>query len=83
MLQSTTISKICKDLSLFEYSSLAKSSFSWYSSFMNSSTMEKFSGKFEVYFFKEFEFLELGFHGKLEFQNDGRPLYIFKTVVDC
>ena len=32
MLQSTTVSKICKNLSLFGYSSLAKSSFPWYSS---------------------------------------------------
>ena len=45
--------------------------------------MKKFSRKFEVYFFKEFEFLKFEFHGKLEFQNDSRSLHIFKTMVDC
>ena len=35
MLQSTTDSEIRRDLSLFGYSSLVKSSFSWYSSTMN------------------------------------------------
>ena len=37
---------------------------------------KNFSRKFEVYFFKELEFLEL------EFQKGGRSLHIFKIVVD-
>ena len=47
----------------------------------------KFSGKFEVYFFIELEFLELEFHGKLEFhilefQKGSKSLHIFKIVVN-
>ena len=57
---------------------------------------KNFSRKFEVYFFKELEFLELEFQkgGRslhifkivvdyLEFQKGGRSLHISKTVVDC
>ena len=45
---------------------------------------KKISGKFEVYFFKEFEFLKLEFHGKLEFhklyfQKGGTFLHIPKS----
>ena len=43
---------------------------------------KKFSGKFEVYFFKKLEFLELEFHGKLEFQKCDRFLNISNIVVD-
>ena len=43
---------------------------------MNSSSMEKFSSKFEVYFFKELEFMELEYHGKLEYPKVVDP-YIF------
>jgi len=49
---------------------------------------KKFSRKFEVYFFKELELLELEFYGKLEFhdkhefQKGNKFLYIFKTVVN-
>ena len=80
MLQSTTISKICKNLPLFEYSNLEKSSFPWY-------YHKKISKFFKVYFFKEFEFLELEFHDKFEFhklkfQKDGWFLHIYKTVID-
>ena len=99
--QSTTVSEICKDLPLFEYSSLGNLSFPWYLSSINSSTMEKFwnffmvlefhqkfSGKFESYFFKELEFMELKLHGKvkfhkLEFQKRGRLLNISQTMVYC
>ena len=47
----------------------------------------KFSGKFEVYFFIELEFLKLEFHGKLEFhifefQKGSKSLHIFKIVVN-
>ena len=67
-----------------EYHGKNFENFLWYSS----------SSKFEVYFFKEFEFLELEFHGKLEFlelefygklkfQKGDRSLYISKTVVNC
>ena len=43
-------------------------------------------GKFEGYFFKELEFIELGLHGKLkfhklEFQKSGKLLNISQTVV--
>ena len=44
---------------------------------------KKFSGKFEVYFFKELKFLKLDFHGKLEFQKGDRFLHIFKIMIDC
>ena len=99
--QSTTVSEICKDLPLFEYLSLGNLSFSWYLSSINSSTMEKFwnflmvlefyqkfSGKFESYFFKELKFIELKLHGKvkfhkLEFQKRGRLLNISQTVIYC
>ena len=39
--QSITVSEICRDLPLFGYSSLGNSSFPWYSSSWNLSTMEK------------------------------------------
>ena len=71
------------------YSSLGNSSFSWYLSSMNSGSIEKFlkffmvlqfhkkiSDKFEGYFFKELEFMEL------EYPKSGRFLHISKTVVD-
>ena len=50
---------------------------------MNSSTIEKFSKKFEVYLFKELEFLGLKFHDKLKFQKGYRYLHISKIAVDC
>ena len=85
--------KLCYNLSLFwkyvriyhffAHSSLAKSCFSWYSSSWNSSTIEKFSDKFEVHFFKKLEFLRFEFQGKFKFQKSCRSLYIFKTVVNC
>ena len=71
MLQSTTVLEICKDLPFFGYSSLVKSSFPWYSSSMNLMELEyhkNIPGKFEVYIFKELEFLELEFYDKLKFQ---------------
>ena len=48
---------------------------------------KKFSGKFDNYFFKEFEFMELEYYGKFEFlklkyPKSGRFLHIFKTVVN-
>ena len=48
---------------------------------------KKFFGKFEGYFFKELEFMELEYHGKLEFHEleypkRGRLLHIFEIVVD-
>jgi len=43
---------------------------------------QKFSSKFEGYFFKEFEFTELELHGKLEFQKCGISLHISIAVVN-
>ena len=48
---------------------------------------QKFSGKFEIYFFKELEFMELKYHVKLEFYKlkylkNGKSLHISETVVD-
>ena len=40
------------------------------------------SSKFEGYFVKNLKFLELEFHGKLEFQKCGKFLHISKIVVD-
>ena len=45
------------------------------------------SNKFEGYFFKVLEFIELEYHGKLEFPKlkypkSGRSLHISETVVD-
>ena len=49
---------------------------------------KKFLKLFRVYFFKELEFSELKFHGKLEFyklefKKSDRSIHIFKTVVNC
>ena len=38
--------------------------------------------KFEGYFLKKLEYLELEFHGKLEFQKDGKLLNILQTMID-
>ena len=43
---------------------------------------QKFSSKFEGYFFKELKFTELELHGKLEFQKGGISLHISITVVN-
>jgi len=43
---------------------------------------QKTSGKFEGYFFKIIEFMELECHGKLKYPKIGKFLYIFETVVD-
>ena len=48
---------------------------------------QKNFGKFEGYFFNEPEFMELEYHGKLEFPKfkypkSGKSLHISKTVVD-
>ena len=56
ILQSITVSKIYKDLPLFAYSSLVKSSFPWYSSLWNSSTIEKFWKFFTVLKFHKLEY---------------------------
>ena len=50
---------------------------------MNSITIEKISKNFEVYLFKELEFLGLEFHNKLEFQKGYRYLHISKIAIDC
>ena len=91
-----TISKICRDVSLFWCSS-----FLWYSSF---SFMKKFwkifmilefhefefhqkiFGKFEGYFFKKLKFMELKYHwkldfSKLEYPKSSRSLHILETVL--
>ena len=50
---------------------------------------QKIFSKFEDYFKKKkLEFLELEFHGKLnfhklEFQKSDKSLHIFKTIVHC
>ena len=54
--QFTTVSKIYRDLSLFGYLSLENSSFPWYSSSMNLSSMEKFWNFFIVLKFHKLEF---------------------------
>ena len=36
--------------------------------------------KFEGYFLKKLEYLELEFHGKLEFQKDGKLLNILQCL---
>ena len=38
--------------------------------------------QFESYFFKEPEFMELEYHGKLKYPKSSRSLHISKTVVD-
>ena len=55
---------------------------------MNLSTIKKFSANLKTIFKKKLEFLELEFHGKLnfhklEFQRNDKSLHIFKTMVHC
>ena len=52
MLQFTTVLKICRNLPLFGYSSVAKSSFPWYLSLWNSSTIKNFQN-FSKYIFSK------------------------------
>ena len=49
---------------------------------MNSSSMEKIFGKFEVRFFKELKFMELEYYRKLEYPKSDKFLHIYERVVD-
>ena len=79
MLQSITVSEICRDLSLFRYSSLAKSSFPWYSSSWNSSTIKKFPANlmYIYIYFLNSSFWNSSFTANSNFTNSS-----FKKVIN-